>query len=313
MKFCLLLVPVISIFAGVITFSSDLDIGVIPPAQAQESEDYYRFTDPKDVTAPTPGAIIPNLIRITDLKLRNDSMKPPFSGNVSIRYTLLEPGLVTIRVVHAGTRELYLATILNSEFRDAGSHEELWDGKDYYGKVLDSSKTPISYRLFAESLSANVPPGGYNYVEYGEGQSQEDTLDKTGFKRHVHGWHEKKYEEIPLVRINKPLAGSVQKGRIQLVSAVDRERRAFGDKYGYGVRYYIDDELIHEEFYTPESYGNFSYELDTTAYEDGEHLLYIGMCDHNDHVTSHGVQVVFNNFGGVSVSGSGSEMVLDTP
>ena len=303
MKIRLLLVTIIGILTGGINFSFDFDRGMFSPAQAQDSEEYYRFTDPKDVTATDPVGIIPNLIRITDLKLRNDSMKPPFSGNVSIRYTLPEPGLVTIRVVHAGTRELYLATILNSEFRDAGSHEELWDGKDYYGKVLDSSKTPISYRLFAESLSANVPPGGYNYVEYGEGQSQEDTLDKTGFKRHVHGWHEKKFEEIPLLRINKPLAGSVQKGRVQLVSAVDRERRAFGNKYGYGVRYYIDDELIHEEFYTPESDGYFSYDLDTTAYEDGEHLLYIGMCDHNDHVTSHGVKVVFNNFADVSASG----------
>lgn len=303
MKFRFLLVPVISVFAGDITFFFDFDIGMFPLAQAQESEGYYRFTDPKDVTATTPDSVIPRLIRITDLKLRNDSLEPPFSGNVSIRYTLPEPGLMTIRVVHTGTRELYLATILNSEFREAGPHEELWDGRDYYGNVLDSSKTPVSYRIYAETLSADVPPGGYNYVEYAKGQSQEDMVDKTGFKRHVHGWHEKKYEEIPLLKINKPLAGSVQKGKIRLVSAVDRERRAFGNKYGYGVRYYIDDELIHEEFYTPESDGYFSYDLDTTAYEDGEHLLYIGMCDHNDHVTSYGVKVVFNNFAEVSASG----------
>jgi hypothetical protein len=306
-----LLMLVIGILASGMAISSEFDTESDSPAQAQDSEEYYRFTDPRDVTAPAPGGIIPNLIRITDLILRNDSMKPPFSGNVSIRYTLPEPGLVTIRVVHAGTRELYLATILNSEFREAGPHEELWDGRDYYGKVLDSSRTPISYRIHAEALSAGAPPGGYNYVEYAEDQSQEDIVDKTGFKHHVHGWHEKKYEEIPLLRISKPLSGSVQKGMIRMLAAVDRERRAFGDKYGYGVRYYIDDQLIHEEFYTPESDGYFSYELDTTAYEDGEHLLYIGLCDHNDHVTSHGVQVVFNNFG--DVSESGGAMGSDTP
>ena len=97
--------------------------------------------------------------------------------------------------------------------------------------------------------------------------------------------------------INDPKTGDNLSGKVIVHSAVDRERRGFGDKYGYGVRYYVDDEIIHEEFYIPESGGQFSYELDTTAYDDGEHALYVGLCDHNDHVTSHGVEVAFDNLG----------------
>ena len=76
---------------------------------------------------------------------------------------------------------------------------------------------------------------------------------------------------------------------------VDKEKRGYGDKYGYGARYYVNNVLAHEEFYKPESDGKFTYKLDTTAFEDGKHMLYVGMCDHNQHASSAGIPVVFAN------------------
>ncbi len=276
--------------------------GCLSPVYAAQSDDYYRFTDPslapKELTVRAPATVLPTPVRIANIKVQNAILDPSANGGKAhITYTMPEPGFVTVRVLRRGTRELYLATILNFEFRDVGTHTEIWDGRDYYGNRLDASVTPFSYRMRAESLAADSPPPGYKNIEYEEGMTQEKLIAKTNFTRHMHNWHAKKYEHIPLLTIDAPKANDNLSGKVIVQSAIDRERRSFGNKYGYGVRYYVDDEIIHEEFYTPESGGNFSYQLDTTAFEDGKHLLYVGLCDHNDHVTSHGIEVVFNNLG----------------
>lgn len=266
---------------------------------ASAQDPYFRFTAPQDKRedlAIREPSLIPEPLEMTDIRIRNGNLGPTNGGNAHITYTLAEPGFVTLRVVREGTRELYLATILNFEYREAGRHTEIWDGRDYYGRRLDVAETPISYRMRAERADgAPSPPPGHSEIEYEPGQTQAELVAETRFERHVHRWHEEKFENIPLLTITEPGPAQVLSGLVVINSSVDRNRRGFGDKYGYGVRYYVDNEIVHEEFYTPESGGNFSYELDTTAYEDGRHLIYVGMCDHNEHVTSHGIEIVIDN------------------
>jgi len=265
---------------------------------ADGEEGYYKFTAPQaesEDLAIRKSSLIPQPLRIGGIRIQNGILGPSDGGNASITYTMPEPGFVTIRVLKRGTRELYLATIVNFEYRDAGRQTEIWDGRNFYGERLDASKTPFTYRIRAESANAAPPPPGYKQIEYEPGQTQQELIQVTNFERHIHTWHENKYENVPLLTISKPKPEQVLTGMVVVKSGVDKERRGFGDKYGYGVRYYVDNDIIHEEFYTPESGGNFYYELDTTAYEDGKHLLYVGMCDHNEHVTSHGIEVVIDN------------------
>jgi hypothetical protein len=270
-------------------------------AYAEEEGKLFRFTDPtpteNQLIISGASKVIPTPVQIANVTFDNGILAEHLNGgNAEITYTMPEPGFVTIRVLRRGTRELYLATIVNFEFRDTGAHTEVWDGRDYYGERLDAFSTPFDYRIMAESVAAGSPPPDYKNVDYAEGESQQDVVDKTNFTRHIHNWHEEKFERIPLLTISAPQSGNSLRGKVLIKSAIDRERRSFGDKYGYGVRYYVDGEIVHEEFYTPESGGRFSYELDTTGFRDGKHVLYVGLCDHNDHVTSHGVEVLFRNF-----------------
>ena len=87
------------------------------------------------------------------------------------------------------------------------------------------------------------------------------------------------------------------KGKFTIKAQANKERRGYADHFGYGVRYYIDYKLVNEQFYKPESDGSFSYEMDTTAFEDGEHVLHVGMCDHNDHTASASAKVRIDNSG----------------
>lgn len=282
-------------------------------ACSRQSGEYYLFAEPEvapeDVTTGATAKIIPTLLRITDIEFHNATLDPSVNdGNASITYTLPEPGFVTIRIAREATRELYLATLLNLEFRDAGTHTEIWDGRDYYGNRLNEMGTPFSYRMQAESIAEGSPPPGHRGLDYLAGESQEEAIIKADWRRHVHTWHESKYEHIPLLTISSPRDDESLSGIATVRSAVDHERRGFGDKYGYGVRYYVDNEIVHEEFYLPESGGQFLFELDTTAFDDGKHTLHVGMCDHNDHVTSHGVDVVFDNLG---VTDARKEGLLD--
>lgn len=266
------------------------------------ADDLFKFTTPKtetkDIKTRMPSKNIPKPVPMKDIKFENAFiLNPSNEEKAYITYTLLESGFVKIRVLRKGTRELFLSTIVNFEYREVGTHTEVWDGRDYWGNIVNFKKTPYEYLMETESIVSDSLKDTFKGIEYEEGITQEEVAEKSGFKRHIHGLHEQKYENVPLLTITSPKPGEILKGKIVISSSVDKKRRGYGDKYGYGVRYYIDDQIIHEEFYKPESEGNFLYEIDTTAFEDGEHLFYIGLCDHNDHTTSQGFEVVINNSG----------------
>lgn len=266
------------------------------------ADEFFKFaapkTETKDIKIETHPQTPSKPVLMKDIKFENAFTFNPAKGEKAyITYTLSEPGFAKIRVLRRGTRELFLNTIVNLEYRVAGTHTEMWDGRDYWGNIVDFSKTPYDYLMETESLATYSPQSMDKGVEYEEGISQKEVIEESNFKRHIHGQHEQKYENIPLLTIVEPKPNEILKGKVVVKSFVDKERRGFGDKYGYGIRYYVDDQIVHEEFYKPESGGNFLYKLDTTAFADGKHLFYIGLCDHNDHVTSQGFDVVINNSG----------------
>ena len=114
---------------------------------------------------------------------------------------------------------------------------------------------------------------------------------------HIHNRHHTWACREVLLKILSPKEGEKLSGKVVIKAEVDKERRGYGDKYGYGVRCYLNRKLVNEQFYKPESDGKFSYPLDTTAFLDGEYMLNLGMCDHNDHGTSAGVKVTIDNSG----------------
>jgi len=205
----------------------------------------------------------------------------------TVSYSLDAPARVRIRVVAAGTRELFLRHITDWEVRSEGSHTESWDCLDNSGHPIDKMKAVV--RLIGEPMST-YEPGTMPLEEL----SAEETIHgheggHTHNKHHEWACHESR------LRISKPTEDQTVSGRFTVRSSVEPDRRGYGDSYGYGVRYYLDFVLVNEEFYKPESGGEFAYDLDTTAFRDGEHVLHLGMCDHNDHATSASVRIVIDN------------------
>ncbi len=252
----------------------------------QHGESNVKHVDP---------SIVQNFVPLQNLTFyKAFTFDPNKNEKVKVTYTLSEPAIVSIKALRRETRELFLAGIVNNERREAGEHVEHWDGKDYWGEYLDHKKQP--YRFIYKAIKPAKSKSEFQGLEYAEGQSQAESAAKAGFEGiHDHSRHDQHYESTPFLTIISPKVDEVVKGIIQVESSVSAEKRGYGDKYGYGVRYYIDMTLVSEEFYTPESNGKFVYALDTTPFENGKHILYVGMCDHNEHTTSRGIDITLNN------------------
>ena len=214
-----------------------------------------------------------------------------------ITYTITEPARVSIKVIKKGTRELYLTTILNWEHRDAGTHTETWDGRDYSGNIIED----LSHALIVmegEPMSTHNP-GKYSI----EGLTDEEIIH--GHKwGHPHNLYNEEVNIVPELVITSVKDGDVLSGIVTIESQLETDKKGYGDVAGYGVRYYLNNILITEEFYDKKCKGRFSYELDTTAFPDGEYTLYVGMCDHHQHTASRGCRIRIDN-------GSESEVRAD--
>ncbi len=230
------------------------------------------------------GGHKPVKIEFTDFKMERAFAFDPAKGEVGIMtYTVPEPARISIKVTKAGTRELYLATILNWEYRDAGTHTETWDGKDYDGKIVDLSEAIIV--IEGEPMSTYAP-GEYSL----EGLSEEEIVHGHQWG-HAHNVYHESANIIPELRVTSVKDEDVLSGLVTIESHIEGEEKGYGDQAGYGVRYYLDNMLLQEEFYEESCNGRFSYTFDTTAFPDGDYTLYVGMCDHHQHVTSRGYKV----------------------
>jgi hypothetical protein len=203
-----------------------------------------------------------------------------------ITYTIPEPGRISIKVLKAGTRELYLQTILNWKERDTGTHTEKWDGRDYDGKTIDLTEAIIIVE--GEPMTTHAP-GEYSV----EGLSDEEIVHGHP-DGHSHNIYRSDANVVPELRVTSIKDGDVLSDMVTIESELE-DARGYGDEVGYGVRYYLDNTLLQEEFYDKKSEGKFSYIFDTTAFTDGEYTLYVGMCDHHQHATSMGYRIRIQN------------------
>jgi len=253
------------------------------------SHDHHHEHEHDDTGHPEGhGGHKPEKIRFTDFKMERAFAFDPAKGEKGIiTYTITEPARISIKVLKAGTRELYLATILNWAQRDTGTHTETWGGKDYDGNIIDLSSAIII--MEGEPMSTYAP-GDYSI----EGLSDEEIVHG-----HPHGHSHNVYDEsaniIPELTVTSIKGGDVLSGLVTIESELMGEKKGYGDEAGYGVRYYLDQTLVQEEFYDRSCNGKFSYTMDTTAYPDGEYKLYVGMCDHHQHPTSSGYRIKIEN------------------
>lgn len=233
------------------------------------------------------GGYKPIKINFTDFKMDKAFAFDPAKGEHGvITYTIPEPGRISIKVLKAGTRELYLTTIVNWEHRDAGTHTETWDGKDYDGKIIELSEAILI--IEGEPMSTYAP-GEYSL----KGLSTEEIIHGHPWG-HSHNAYDSSANVIPELKLTSVKDGDVLSGVVSVESYLENGV-GYGGEAGYGVRYYLDHTLVQEEFYDRSCEGNFSYSLDTTAFLDGEYTLNVGMCDHHQHATSRGCKIRIQN------------------
>jgi hypothetical protein len=203
----------------------------------------------------------PRLVPFHDMVFVNAFWCDPSKGEkVTVSYTLKEPARVGIRVLRQGTRELFLANIVSFEHRGAGKHVESWDCTDIWGKGIVFKQTPFYFLKEARSVEPEKKEAPYRGLQYQQDQTQDESEGESDYRGvHDHALHDAKFHNVPRMEILTPAEGQVLKGRVKIRARVDKRRRGYGDKYGHGVRYYV------------------------------------GMCDHNEHTTSQGVDVVLSN------------------
>ncbi len=81
----------------------------------------------------------------------------PFSLQTTISYQVPQSGVLSIRIMDMVGREV--RSIISNEFREAGSHNVMWDGKDNVGSDLQSGNfiCEMSFSQHGESLKARIP------------------------------------------------------------------------------------------------------------------------------------------------------------
>lgn len=234
------------------------------------------------------GGHKPVKIDFTDFKMEKAFAFDPTKGEKGVlTYTIPEPARVSIKVIQAGTRELYRATILNWEYRDAGTHTETWDGKDYDGNNIDLSSVMIV--MEGEPMSTYAPG------EYSVERLSDEEIIHGHPMGHAHNVYDESVNTTPELKVTSVKDGDILSGLVAIESYIEGDKKGYGEKVGYGVRYYLDSMLVQEEFYDKKCDGKFSYTMDTTAFLDGDYTLYVGMCDHHQHVTSRGYKIRIKN------------------
>ena len=89
---------------------------------------------------------------------------------------------------------------------------------------------------------------------------------------HPHNLYRESANIVPELKVTSIKEGDVLSGLVVIESYLEGEK-GYGDEAGYGVRYYLDNTLVSEEFYERSCQGRFAYTFDTTAFLDGSYTL----------------------------------------
>ncbi len=215
-----------------------------------------------------------------------------------ITYTLTVPARVRI-IVCAPNDPDQLYRILIWDWQEAGPQTVMFDGRDQGGYPLDMSKCAFWLDAYNKG---NYRP---NTIELKPLTTQDLILGKQGPHDHNRCFEDKcKPSQIRFVGFQNVLPDPsddifpikedvVLSGVVNIKARVAKDARGYGDMTGYGVRWMVDQTLIGAEYYERESDGEFEFQLDTSAFPEGSHVLRVSCCDHYDHIGVYSVRVSF--------------------
>ena len=101
------------------------------------NESGYALLSPEDIT----GEDVPDVPHADYL---SQNFPNPFNPQTTIRFGLKEPGYVSLRIYDASGR--FVRELVRGR-RDAGPHEEVWDGRNEGGRIAAGGV--YFYRLVA--------------------------------------------------------------------------------------------------------------------------------------------------------------------
>lgn len=226
--------------------------------------------------------VVPLLNRARDIWM----LPGQVPGTARVSYVLPEPAFVTVLLRQQGSQSLLLHRVLAFHVpQQPGKHILDWDGRDASGLPVDIGKVYV--KVHTEPLELTLP----------EHQRQLITEDPDHLRGHVHVFHS--LAECGLLdltlgssELTKPLSGTVN-----LAASFGNDFRGRGRTWGMGVRIYVDNQLV-TEFYLDEKQASGSeipFSLDTRGFADGEHVIMVNCCDHNEHEGIASARVRFHN------------------
>lgn len=211
----------------------------------------------------------------------------PTKGEMgTISYTLTEPANVRVRLVDREDPELVHRVLISYEKQEAGVHEIQWDGKDDSGNYLDPMgiRVNIQAELTGNKLTRKAIQM-FSLVGRPYG--------------HLHRLHDPEKCGFFTMRFSEPAPGSVLTGEVKLVIEVVGSFRGYAEDGGVGIRGFVDKTMVLDQWLEQgEVKAEFPYltwTLDTSAFPNGEHILRLSMCDHNDHPGVASLKAEFQN------------------
>lgn len=242
---------------------------------------------------------------LTDVRMADAFNFDPTNGETGlIRYRLTAPARVRIVVGHIGDSDAAYR-VLFWDRQPKGTYKIPWDGKDAQGHPLDMTKCSIWIQADPQSGykpgTADLKPLRVADLPHHHGPHMHNTHDadkcselklQLGEMRIVQA----PGESLPLGGLKvAPKDGATVKGRLRVTVTIPIGSRGYGDISGYGSRWMIDSERAEQLFFEAECNGVLVWEVDTSAFADGKHVLSVSVCDHYDHIGTTSVVLNFRN------------------
>lgn len=177
----------------------------------------------------------------------------------------------------------HLRTLVDWQPRQAGHHEEPWDGLDASGtmNLLEHPKTNIGIRAFSlpdNSIIAEGQPTAAS-VHDAEGANRERRAHRhPSAGTYLHALHPRAMCREPQLTVELP---EKVHGRIPIRIRLAPRDRASVLQRRYEVVLFIDTNFFLEE---EEGYDPFTYLFDPSTISKGDHLLTVNLLSFDDHV-----------------------------
>jgi hypothetical protein len=189
---------------------------------------------------------------------------PSLGKPAVISYRLNKPGCIRIRLVHRDQPNLVIRTLQDWTNQGFGKHELTWDGRDASGNIVDNKKIFVLFEA----------------QDQGKGRQ--------------HQGHDEEICRDPLLMIKtRTDPFQIVRGSFEMeTSLVTMD--GFGEQAGCEIRYSIDYKLIETKRFE-KGIKTFGFRIDTTSFNNGEHLITVNVDDFHDHIGSGGVKINVEN------------------